>query len=354
MPTALNIGCMAGYSFVITEYSSFEDEVLQLRNANRRNEQKTRKYLDWRYATGEFVPHAKIFWVISLDGERVGMASLIFRRYWVDGEPMYLAVLGDISLNEHERGKGVGQELLRIVSNYITEYFPKCTGFVMPNQAAERSLAAVGWTNGGKLTPFVLLLDPSAKALAFLKLKWLAACCVWPIRLVSMGLLWLNTERAYSMSVEAKPDESLDKLWQRFPKSGKIIRDRSTSSLAWRFAAHPDLSFKFAKFVKAGETIGYLVFELSGQVPLCTIYEILVVKENELTSVLASFAMHCAQMKLANSIRIVLNDEHPYANGLWKLGFVARPSQGVFQVFNCAGHASGAATWMVSAGDKDI
>ena len=84
--------------FSVTGYSGYEDEILQVLNANR-PVAMTRRWLDWRYDHTPDVPAPRIFWIRYGDQPAVGMAAVTFRRYWVYGEPRELAVLGDFSLN---------------------------------------------------------------------------------------------------------------------------------------------------------------------------------------------------------------------------------------------------------------
>ena len=146
--------------FSVTGYAGFEEEILSLRNANRAVP-KTRQYLDWRYTQLPGTPAPRVFWIRSRDRSAVGMASLIFRRYWVNGEPRDVAVLGDISLEESLRRKGLGRQLIEFVGRYLDQFSPHHSAFVVPTRAAQRCLSAAGWTTAGRLVPHVFLLDPT-------------------------------------------------------------------------------------------------------------------------------------------------------------------------------------------------
>src|SRR5438445_1861291 len=86
------------YRLAVTGYAGFEGEIQRLRNANRPLA-RTATYLNWRYAGSAGAPDPKIFWISDGTERFLGMAALIFRPFWVNGELQHVAVLGDISLD---------------------------------------------------------------------------------------------------------------------------------------------------------------------------------------------------------------------------------------------------------------
>src|SRR5690242_4981945 len=72
-----------GFHCEVTCFHGFEDEILRLRNANRERAE-TLEYLFWRYQFTADAPEPRIFWLLSPDRERVGMAAVIFRPYRVN------------------------------------------------------------------------------------------------------------------------------------------------------------------------------------------------------------------------------------------------------------------------------
>jgi hypothetical protein len=116
--------------FNVTGYSGHEDEILQVLNANR-PVAMTRRWLDWRYSHQPDVPAPRVFWIRYGDQPAAGMASVIFRRYWVNGHPRDLAVLGDISLSKKLRGRGLGRELMEFIGRHLIDG-PQHAAFVIP------------------------------------------------------------------------------------------------------------------------------------------------------------------------------------------------------------------------------
>lgn len=345
---------MQEYSFTVTGYAGFEDEILRLRNANRSNAQ-TRGYLDWRYRGLVNAPEPKVFWIRSASGHAVGMSSLIFRRYWENNRQLHLAVLGDISLDANSRGKGLGQQLFKFVRRYIDEHLPDCSAFVIPNAAAQTGLTSAAWRIGGRLTSYVFLLDPTEKLHGLLRYRWLAMRVAWLIKKFISGILQFHLQQGCSMHLVAGPDDSFQALWKTLPKEGLILRDRGLASLTWRYADHPHEQFKFAKFTRSGELLGYVIFKLSQEDKTCFVYDIVVTKQEDLKSIVALFVMHCNDREDIGTIRLLLNDNHPYCRNLWMAGFIPRRASGVFQVYLPNGRAQEAScTWAITWGDKDI
>ena len=335
--------------FSVTDYSGSEDEILRLLNANR-PDTKTRRWLDWRYAQRPDAPAPKVFWLRYPDRHAVGMASLIYRRYWVNGQPRDLAVLGDISLREDLRGRGLGRQLMAFVGQHLNSW-PDQTGFVIPTAAAERCLDTTGWTTVGSLVPHVFLVDPTEAFMRLLRHQLLARGVASVFRgLMTTGLCLSGSGKLQFVD---DVDETFDMFWRQFPKRNVILRDMSQETLRWRYIRHPDYRFSVAKLMSDGELTGYLIFEIGQQDGTCRIHDVLVKRPQDLRRMLSLFARHVQRMGGPSSIRLVLADHHPYRRNLWKCGFMTRPAQAVFQVRSARG-VFDHCTWYVTSGDKDV
>jgi GNAT superfamily N-acetyltransferase len=345
-----------GCRFTVTGYAGHEEEILVLRNANRSNEQKSRAYLDWRYRLSDGAPQPCVFWVHTPDGVPIGMAALIFRRYWIDARPGFVAVLGDISLDASLRGKGVGRELLRHVSDHLQHNFADCLGLVIPTEAARKSLMAVGWKSAGTLRSFVFLIEPAQQLRRVLRVNALAAPFGWLYRKFVFTLLRRHVEAGRSLQLIAEPGADVDALAQHFATQGSIVRDRGREALTWRYCEHPNHRFQFAKLVQHPDLVlGYGIFRLTEEETTCEIYDLIVPRQEDLACMIALLVTHCDRLGSVSTIRLLLNDQNLLRRGLWKLGFMPRETQGVFQVYGPARPAATlASAWAISAGDKDI
>jgi hypothetical protein len=343
-----------GYRFIVSGYAEAKDEILRLRNANRPIPQDI-AYLDWRYQQLQGAPQPLVFWVVSESGLRVGMASLIFRPYWIDGAPKFLAVLGDISLDTNLRGIGLGKGLLQFVTGYIESNLSDTIAFVMPNAAAQKSLSAAGWKTVGSLVPHVFLLNPGEKLLSLLRSKWLASCIGGLFTSLVSQLLSLKVQKGCSLQLVDRLDESFESFWRDFPKGHLVLRDRGVESLLWRFLGHPQHRMRIASVLRNGELLGYVAFEVSQGDREVLIHDIVVAKEGDVGCVVALFVLKCRELGEICAIRLVTSESHPIEKGLTRLGFVRRTSESVFQIHSVAGPAVDIdSVWALTWGDKDI
>jgi GNAT superfamily N-acetyltransferase len=344
------------YTCVVTGYAGFESHILRLRNANR-SDVKSRRYFDWRYRRFTDVPEPKVFWLVSGSGERVGMASVIWRPYWTGRVRTPIAVLGDISLDSSLRGKGLGRFLLHFVTRYLERAGPEGTALVIPTEAARQSLAAVGWQTKGRLIPHVLLLNPASKLRGLGRSARPGSPVARGATSLLSGFLGRHVRRDAALDVVDGADASCEVLWQETERDNAISRDRSLVSLSWRYADHPSQKFSVAKMTRGAHLIGYAVFSVDPQEQLCVVYDLVVREDADVTSLLALLGQYCIRQGEISTIRLVLNDEHPYRQRIWRLGFIARGAAAAFQVYS-PGDASAASRctpkWIVTAGDKDI
>lgn len=339
-------------SFAVTPYKGFEDEVLRLRNLNRPFPQ-TREYLDWRY-TGDRTDHPSlIFWAQLTEGNRVGMAGIAFRKYWIDGNPRSIAVLGDISLDERFRGTGVARDFFCYINAYLKK--ESCQGLVLPNQAAMKSLAKAGWIIGEPFVSYVCLLDPEKKIASLLKNDYVAVLLSKAMRpLISARVSSIKTE-GYSMRDADTFDESFEQFWQGINKQGLILRDRRSSTLRWRYLDHPESNFKIVQFYKELNLAGYIIYQVDAA-KTCVVDDLLVMDRNAIKPLMALFLKDLFRKKKVSSVRIKMNQKSPYTPFLRKSGFFQRKSGTVFQLYH--GHCDPSVfdnhAWHIMSGDKDV
>ncbi|HVY07551.1 MAG TPA: GNAT family N-acetyltransferase [Burkholderiales bacterium] len=344
-----------GFKLEKTSFASHAEEVLHMRNANRPIAQSA-EYLAWRYQGLAGTQEPAIFWLRGKDGRAAGMASLIFRPYWLDNVKQDVAVLGDISLDSNLRGRGLGAVLLKFMTDHIREIEPDRLALVIPNAAAQRSLSSIGWVTPGRLIPHVLLLN--AEHMLRRRVGGVGALAkglAWPARQIVSALLRKARKPGYSLQLKTSLDDSFTGLWRDCDKTGAVIGDRDAETLAWRYANHPHIAFSFAKLLFGQTLAGYLVYSFSREDRECVIYDLVMRRPEESSCMLAMFAMEVSKDPEIGNIRLLLNDKHPYRANLRKLGFISREASGVFQVNGeKAREGKGSAQWILTGGDKDI
>lgn len=283
------------------------------------------------------------------------MAAAIFRAFWVNGRLESVAVIGDISLDARLRGRGLGQQLLMGLSRDFVSRTSNHRALVIPTEAARRSLDALGWRSAGRLIPYVCLLNPSMRLARILRNKIVVDVLSVLTRSSLSMVAKLQARNGFSIHIADDFDSTFDGLWACLPKAGLIMSDRSFKTLAWRYRDHPNLCFHVARFVYRGELRGYVIFKSELMERECTIHDIVVADEGDLPCMLSLFLGYCIEHGGVDCIRLVLSEYHPYVRKVWRLGFVPRELQGIFQVLDPPfPDSSIMEPWCLTGGDKDI
>ena len=341
----------AKISFSVTPYLGHENEVLKVFNQTRRQNRK-RRHFDWRYLGEKTLKEsALIFWVNSGNGHRVGMAGLVPRPYWINGNLRAVWVLGDISLDVSLRRRGIGRRLFRFLSSYM-EKAHLTPGFVIPNEPAKKGLLSAGWSTPYEFVWYVSIVKPAQKLLPYYSPNWLKNLLNLPYEKIVLWKLTRYKDGSVILVETNGFDQSFDNLWQEFPKKGLIIRDRAMRSLQWRFADHPSRLYKIYKLL-GDRLLGYIVCELP-QKGVCRVVDMLCLNENHLKSMMILFIKKMYAQKEITTIRIKLSDNHIWDGCLKKLGFIKKLEGDVFQVYeSLEDQPINCQEWHVSIADKD-
>jgi len=340
-----------GFSWEVTGSAGLEQEILRLRNANR-DHAETAEYLSWRYRSSPDAPAARVFWLLSPDGQRIGMASAVFRPYWIRGSRVLTAVIGDISLDARWRGRGLGERLLRFMTTHLDEHFPEQPAFVIPTEAARRALANIGWVTPGALVPHVYVFDATRYVRALVHSDWLAARIARQLRRLARLLARLHVPSDGTLQLQDTLEEPLLQFACRLAAPEGAVHDLGPESLRWRYAQHPRTRFSFGTFSRAGELRGFLIFEETTLERTCSIYDLVATTPADMRAMLALFILRGLATPDLTTLRMLLGESHPGRACLRRLGFIARAAEAVFQVHSRHGIAEGL-TWCVTQGDKD-
>jgi hypothetical protein len=342
--------------FIKTPYRGYEDEILLLRNINREI-QRNRKYLDWRYVKQEMASPPEIFWVKTSAGNFVGMASLIYRPYWVGGLLREVMVLGDISLNKEYRGSGIAEKFLCFISEYIQEKSSACA-LVIPNRPAGKVLIRCGWRVQDQLVHHVLLLNPEKKIYSIVRIDFLSKALSACYRVLLGGYLMIfHAHNDCTLKISTEFDHDLDVFWKELQKDNQFTRDRSCNSLEWRYKNHPDrLSFVIVTFYAGKSVSGYLVYVVTAGRESVKVYELVSSDEKNFSIFIKLFVNYIQKKDTVDSIRIALNASHPLGRTLRKTGFSARKGGQLILNFGsgCANNQVENVQWCISSGDKDV
>ncbi|MBS0581168.1 MAG: GNAT family N-acetyltransferase [Proteobacteria bacterium] len=342
---------LAGISCVVTGFSGHEGEILKLRNSNRENPE-TLDYLRWRYEPAAGAPAPCVYWLKAADGQVIGMAAAVFRPYTVDSRATYVAVIGDISLDNRYRRMGLGQQLLRAMTEHLDQRDPGAYGLVIPTDSARRSLDKVGWVTGGALGSLVYLLDAEAHVRRLLHFRPLSVLAARGLRACMQLLARRHTRPGGVLRLNPAPDAHTYAFLESLPHGSGVQRRFPPGSLEWRYVRHPHSRFTFATYNRDGAVRGLLVFEDTSLEGTCSVYDLFAAEPADLRAMLAQFILRSAAVPGIATIRVALDEAHPARESLRRLGFIARPAEAVFQVHSRDGNAQ-RARWRITQGDKD-
>jgi GNAT superfamily N-acetyltransferase len=342
------------FMFSVTPYHGYEDEARTVLNRNREST-ATREYLDWRYLGEKSPKEPVVVWIRSNDGALLGMTALVFRFYWVDNRRCTFAVSGDTSIDSEFRGRGVGRMLLGRMTSYIEQGGEVC-GFGIPTSTAQKSLSSQGWKVEEHLIPHTFLLDIRFR----LNQRGIRNAVL--VKLVAKVAWWYEAARLMVVSTHGlscatvdEVDESFNILWDRVAKEGLVLRDRSAQTLRWRYFDHPMEKFRIFKIIEKNDLVGYAVYLISGKGAACIVYDFIVVEERHVKPAMTLFIRELHRRKSAESIRVILNENHPYSRALESMGFLRRKAEGVFMTYARGGfQPAKSARWFITLGDKDI
>jgi GNAT superfamily N-acetyltransferase len=341
---------MQEVSCTVTAFGGSEARILSLRNANRERPE-TLEYLRWRYERVPGCPESCVYWLLS-GAECIGMASAIFRPYYLDGRREPVAVIGDISLDARWRGRGLGRTLLRFMTTHLEQHYPAHAALVIPTESARRALEACGWRTAGTLSPLVYVLEPATYLNPLVRSAALARVLGASIRSWGKGWVSRYAPRRGSLHLSDDLPELPDPPPGQKTPQGIAVRDLSAPLLEWRYARHPHTRFTFACLQVGGAVKALLVFEDRTLDGCCTIYDLLAETAEDLRGLLALFILQMLCSGRFTTLRAALDADHPARSCLRRLGFVGRPDDAVFQVHSASSVAEGL-QWRISQGDKD-
>lgn len=340
-----------GVSCEVTGFAGFEQQILRLRNSNRENPE-TLEYLRWRYESAPEDPPPCIFWLRGPDGQLLGMAAAIFRPYHLHGARLPVAVIGDISVDARYRGRGLGQMLLRYMTDFLDAHFPHGLALVIPTDSARRTLARVGWSTAGELSSQVYILDAAPYLQRILRYPPLARGLARALRGGANQLARRHLKAGGALTLASAPDAATYAFLGQLAQGQALARDLKPGSLEWRYVRHPHSRFTFATYQLAGVVRGLLVFEDTTLSGTCSIYELFAQEERDMCAMLAHFVLRSAAIGGLGTIRVTLDSAHPARTALRRAGFVDRPAEAIYQVHSRNGNAE-RALWRITQGDKD-
>lgn len=339
----------AGFSVRTATYADCRERLLAFRNANR-DTVRDHRYMDWRYLARPTDKQPIIVWAETGGATTIGMAALIPHRYAIEGKVVTAGLLGDLSVLTEWRGRSVAQSMI----NYLGEAARAHgldTCLVLPTDAAARVLDRCGWILVSKIRRHVKFLDLAPRLRRYLP----APAARVTARIASGAMSFITSApRAGDddeFDVVGAPDTRFDTLWERVSRGALGLACRDKSHLDWRFARHPDGTFRFYCLRDAATLRGYVVFRIDGGE--CRIDDMLCETEHVAT-LLARFCHYVRTQLAASSLSIKTNSEGPVGRSLRRLGFFRRPDYQLVMRAPGGFETSPRAGWFFTFADKDV
>lgn len=316
-----------------SSYAGCAGELIAFRNANRETV-RDMGYLDWRYKLRPVEVQPVIVWAKSASGEAIGSMSIVPHTYYADGTRVAVGVLGDISVSEKWRGKGIAGRMLAYLPEVaLLERLKFCV--VLPNEPAAKPLERAGWKELSRLERYVKILDSGMFLRKRLGSGALSAILAPPMNLLLKATsleTYSSGSRDYRTEVLREPDERFDVLWGEVEKADTLIGERSREFLHWRYARHPLEEYSFFCLCKGERLAGYAVYRSSGGT--CYVDDLLSLSEEDTVELLMSMLEHIR--KGPDLSEVVLKIQQNRFNGsvLKKFGFSKREGHLRFMAYS--------------------
>jgi len=336
-------------------YDKCKHDLISFRNSNRETN-RDELYFDWRYLGRKTEIKPVVVWAEDAKGEKVGSMSIVPHRYLADNSACLLGILGDISVDERCRGRGIAKQML----NFLPEIreIKKFSGcLVLPNVEAARPLEKTGWTTVSRLERYVKFLDVEQRLKSKLGSKAVRASFSFPLNymlsVLSFESLPIRT-LGYKAELADGFDSRFDALWKGLQKHDMVIGFRDSEYLNWRYARHPLVKYKIYTLVKNSILRGYIVFHYEGTT--CYIDDFMSTDEKHCQVRLMSYFLRFIKgVKSLSSVVLQSNKNDLSLVAPLRFGFFKRRDyQKLMLNFNDASLSANGSKWYLTAGDKDV
>jgi GNAT superfamily N-acetyltransferase len=339
----------------LVSFNEVKEEIISILNRNRSSE-INESYCSWRH--DQTFGEEPITVLAETNGTWVGLLSLFVRPIIIGGKAFWVADIGEISVDEEYRGKGIFTKLLEKAleegrKRNIDFYF------CMPTEKARKALLKAGWSEIGRLSYFVkpINLKPKIKNLVRVRI-FSEVLGFWTnIFLKLISLESFVRFGNYSFVERSEPNEEIDCLWQEVSKEVQISRIRNKKYLFWRFFLKPTGEQNFFELRKRGQLRGYAVIEFSSSSAFILDF---FCSRSDFIPLMVNIAAYSRKLKRVTSIGITAPSSTYYKKLLGILSFIPRKENMSICCFANAEHDKRISksymdirNWFITSLDKD-
>ena len=137
--------------------------------------------------------------------------------------------------------------------------------YSFPNKKSKAVVKRAGFKDLGLFCRWTLVLRSSYLIKKYIDNKVLSIIAGGALDVVlrakRKAFLWTIPSFESSFSVLREIDNAFDQLWQRVDSSSKIVGDRQSAYIKWRFAEYPESDYQYFFVKKQTSFNGYIIFK---------------------------------------------------------------------------------------------
>ena len=303
--------------------------------------------------------------------EAVGFAGLCVKRFFVEGQPLKLALGLDYMVRPGLSDLRQGRTALRIVPAWQALGRSRgCSfGITFPNDKSHRILNS---EHGGFSSIFDprLMIRPLSSARPQGRLdpripEWFGKVALRAGAIASTALAAGRPRGGGCVAPVAEFGPEFDRLWREASRQLRVAIIRDSRYLNWRYRNHPIYSYRALSLRRTGELSGFIVTtqrNVSG-LNACLIVDLLVRDWNGSdASELVNAVIDAAQAERLDAAATLCIPGSALCKVLRRSGFMPLPDRLAPRAFRTAGvvllpeaePASAAAAWHFTWGDSDV
>lgn len=228
------------------------DTLVRLWHDNLEMRGDPRNKFQWYYRDNPLGPASAFLLRHKTDDEAetavVGSCGVGTRHVYVDGRKLTAALFADFTVDKGHRTLMPALMLQRALCEFATTSHDMAYAF--PNDAAVGIFNRIGLKTLGRARRYVKILRSRAVLERTLKNRAVAAtAAVFADAALSGRDRVQSLGGGYRFEWFADPDERFDRLWDAVHPRWKIIGERNSAFLRWRFTRRPGLPGRLAALV---------------------------------------------------------------------------------------------------------
>jgi len=196
-------------------------------------------------------------------GEYVGCSATFPRKFSLDGDDLRAGVPGDLFVSQKHRVVAPGLNLVKRLISIVREHELDLL-YIWPNKNAEPVLRRAGFRHLGPNTRVAKIVRTSEQLQKRCFCKYLigpvSALLDAALRLFAFET-WYRFKGEFVCEEMDDFDERFDDLWRRSRPRFKVVGERTSGFLRWKYLEKPDVEYRiYAIFnSKKDELKGYVV-----------------------------------------------------------------------------------------------